>query len=203
MASGRAIGRLTPQTTAFFLCDVQERFASIIHHFDSVVHIARRMTDAAKLLNIPVIGTQQYPRAFGQTVSSINTSDVKMFDKMTFSMIGEPEIKDHLTSLNVKNAVLFGIEAHVCVQQTALDLLEQGYNVTILGDGTSSSRNDERLFAFERMRQSGAFVSTSESVLFELMRTAKVENFKQVSALLKDARPQENPFQPNAALSSL
>ena len=85
-----------------------------------------------------------------------------------------------------KTAVIFGMETHVCVQQTCLDLLERGFEVHVVADGCSSQRGFDRLNALERLRNSGAFVTTSESVLFMLMKDSKYEHFKAISALVKD-----------------
>ena len=89
----------------------------------------------------------------------------------------------------VDNVVLFGIEAHVCILQTAIDLLEAGKEVHVVADGTSSQRQADRMVAFERLRQMGVFVSTSESIVFQLVGNAKDACFKAISELSKEARP--------------
>jgi len=131
-------------------------------------------------------------------VQEIDVSGLKVFEKDRFSMLDAP-IVDHLGDLVKKSpkktAVLFGIEAHVCVLQTALELLERGFEVHVLSDGTSSTRSSDRFVAFERMRQSGVFITSSESILFQLMETSKHPNFKQISSeLLKEKRPESGIF---------
>lgn len=101
-----------------------------------------------------------------------------------------PELSDWLKQLqHRKAAVVFGIEAHVCMLQTVADLLDDGYEVTVLADGTSAQQPHDVQFAFELMRQWGAFVATSESLLFRLLRTASHEQFRTISALVKDRIP--------------
>eukprot|EP01120_Amphizonella_sp_Union-15-10_P000494 TRINITY_DN1049_c0_g1_i2.p1 TRINITY_DN1049_c0_g1~~TRINITY_DN1049_c0_g1_i2.p1 ORF type:complete len:114 (-),score=12.08 TRINITY_DN1049_c0_g1_i2:13-354(-) len=97
-----------------------------------------------------------------------------------------PEITEKLKSENTKTVVLFGIEAHVCVQQTALDLIEKGIDVHVVADGVSSQRQFDRFCAFDRMRQSGVFVTTTESAIFSLLNDSRHEHFKAISGFLKE-----------------
>jgi len=181
-------GRLIPACTRFFCCDLQDSFRNSINHFDKIVPIASRLISAAKILNIPVITTEQYPKGLGHTISELKPSLVNelVFPKTSFSML-IPEVVTHLEKApDVKSIVLFGIETHVCVQQTTLDLLERGYDVHVVADAVSSRSQADRMIAIERMRQSGAYITTHESVIFELLATAKHPNFKEVSSLIRD-----------------
>jgi len=136
-----------------------------------------------------VIATEQNPRALGKTVSEIDVARVSVHEKMKFSML-IPEVEQKLKDLNTRSVVLFGIEAHVCVLQTALDLLERQYEVHVLADGTSSTHTSDRVIAFDRLRQSGAFLTSSQSVLFQLMEDATFPRFKEIQALVKEAPPE-------------
>lgn len=187
-AAVRSLGRLTPNNTVFLLCDVQERFRSIISYMPSLIFVAQRMANASRLYNVPTIVTEQNPDRLGKTCAEIDIKGFEVHSKALFSMY-IPPVEARLKSLQRRSVVLYGMEAHVCVQQTCLDLLSAGYEVTILADGVSSHRNSDRMFAIERMRQAGAFVSTSESVLFELQNTADSPTFKQLSGLAKLAPP--------------
>merc|ERR1712083_294023 len=109
----------------------------------------------------------------------------KVFEKTRFSMCTN-EFLAHLEGLKRKAIVVFGVETHVCVQQTALDLLARGYQVHILADGVSSQRAFDREIAIERLRQAGAFITTAETVLFELLRSKDAAEFKHVSSLAKN-----------------
>ncbi len=124
--STRAVGKLTPKSTALLLCDIQERFRPLIYRAETVIRTAQYLTSVAKELSVPIVGTQQYTKVFGPTVSECfadNYDDVPIFEKKLFSML-TPEVKNHLDGLNKDSFILVGIEAHVCVQQTCLDLLE-------------------------------------------------------------------------------
>eukprot|EP01101_Sappina_pedata_P006894 TRINITY_DN3534_c0_g1_i1.p1 TRINITY_DN3534_c0_g1~~TRINITY_DN3534_c0_g1_i1.p1 ORF type:complete len:215 (+),score=75.40 TRINITY_DN3534_c0_g1_i1:36-647(+) len=189
--------KIVPSNTIFFMCDVQERFRSLIQYFPSVIHVANQMSRVGAIMNIPVVVTEQYPKAFGPTVDEIHKGDhLAVFAKDKFSMIDD-NVREYIASLQREKvqarttAVLFGIEAHVCVLQTALDLVERGYQVHVIADGTSSQRVSDRTIAFERMKQSGVYLTTSESLIFQLLGSSKHPNFKQISSeLLKDARPE-------------
>ncbi|PFX29904.1 isochorismatase domain-containing protein 2-like [Stylophora pistillata] len=184
------LGRLAVNNTAFFLCDIQEKFRPSIRYFPEIIKVAQRMTAAAKIMNIPVIATEQYPKGLGNTVKEIDTDFFKeqIFPKTKFSMV-IPEVEEQLKQRNIKNVVLMGIETQVCVLQTTMDLLEKNYTVHVLADGVSSRTMVERMFALERLREMGAIVTTSECALFMLLGDAKHPNFREVQALVKTAAP--------------
>lgn len=181
------LGRLKPETTVFLLCDVQEKFRAAIYKFGTVVSGAQRMVRAANELSIPVIVTEQYPKGLGNTVAEIDVSKATVVAKTDFSMI-VPDVRVKLDELKPKDAVIFGLEAHVCVQQTTLDLLEQGCNVHLCVDAVSSSAPTERACGLHRCAGAGAFLTTTESVMFELIRSKDHPNFKAISGALKETR---------------
>lgn len=203
MIAARRIGRLVPSNTALLLCDIQERFRDVIWHFPQVVRVAKLLTEVGKALDMPTLATEQYPKALGPTVPEIPLVQpdytIERFEKKLFSMCTE-ELKARLGSLNRKSVLLFGIEAHVCVQQTALDLLEQGYDVHLIVDGVSSQRPHDRAVALRRLEQSGAFITTSESAIFMLTQSADHAKFKAISGLVKEHAKSENPFNAIAGL---
>jgi len=126
----RMIGKLSPKSTAMLLCDVQDRFRPIIHNSETVISNSRLLTSACDILDIPVVITEQYPKAFGPTVTECfqdgNFGKNKVFPKTLFSMM-TPEVSEHIQSLNATSFIISGIETHVCVQQTVLDLLEVSF----------------------------------------------------------------------------
>ncbi|KAK3233355.1 hypothetical protein CYMTET_56338 [Cymbomonas tetramitiformis] len=186
-------GKLTPEKTCLFVCDVQELFRPRIHHMESLIHVTQYMMRGAKALKIPTIVTEQYPEKLGKTVKELQphlTADVPNIPKMDFSMCVQDVIR-HLQSMPaVKQVLLVGIEAHVCVLQTALDLLDLGYEVHLVLDAVSSQSPADREVAIQRMRDAGAYVTTSESALFQLLRSAKAPTFKAISNLAKEPRMQ-------------
>ena len=196
----RAVGKLTPQNTALLVCDVQTRFRPLIHKMETVVNTTKFMTSMAKELSIPIVVSQQYTKVFGATLDDafanpedIGTTVAPVFEKKRFSMLTE-ECSKHLESLNKSSFLLVGIEAHVCLQQTALDLLEKGHDVHIIADGVSSQQSYDREMALRRMEASGAWLTTAQSAAFMLMGSAEHPNFKAVSTLVKDHMLLKNEF---------
>ncbi|EIE24735.1 Isochorismatase hydrolase [Coccomyxa subellipsoidea C-169] len=191
------IGRLLPSRTSLFICDVQERFRTTIKGYPAVIDSARRLVRGAAALEIPIICTEQYPKALGSTVQEVLEvlpDACKPVPKTDFTML-VPEVKAQLDSMrHVKQIVLVGIEGHVCVFQTALDLLELGYEVHVVADGVSSSRWLDRAVGLQRIAQSGGFLVTAEMVLFQLTGGSKHPAFKTISNLAKESRPEALPI---------
>ncbi|KAK9841914.1 hypothetical protein WJX84_006114 [Apatococcus fuscideae] len=141
----------------------------------AVIDSSQRLVKAFQVLNIPVLVTEQYPKALGHTVEEIKSllpDQSCIFEKTKFSMLVQG--LDAKLKADRKQVVLVGIEAHVCVTQTALELMEDGYEVHVVTDAVSSSRLGDRATAIQRMMQSGAFAVTSEMVMFQLCESAKV-----------------------------
>ncbi|KAF9550431.1 Isochorismatase domain-containing protein 1 [Mortierella hygrophila] len=186
MSALRNVGRVHQKTTAFFLCDIQEKFRTHIFQYPSVVATAQKMIAAHKVLDIPLIVTEQNPRALGGTAAELDLSQAKVnYPKTKFSMY-VPEVEKELKG--IKSVVLFGIESHVCVLQTALDLLENNYDVHVLADGVSSMNSFEIEHALNRVKSAGGYVTTSESILFQLLGDSKHEKFKMISNLVKETK---------------
>ncbi|GAA6022174.1 hypothetical protein JCM11491_005116 [Sporobolomyces phaffii] len=151
----RRVARLVPSKTAFLCCDIQERFRARIHAYGSVVATADKMIRAAKILQVPVIVTEQRPQALGSTVP-LPLVDLPRdlhpewspLAKTQFSMM-VPRVERQLEEWGTRSIVLFGIESHVCVLQTALDCLDRGIDVHVLADGVSSCNRDEVGIALE------------------------------------------------------
>ena len=162
----------------------------------AVIDTASKMLRCARELQMPVIVTEQYPKALGSTVEELAKDlpeSTTAVPKTVFSMI-VPEVEEQLKQLpDVKQVVLVGIEAHVCVTATTLDLIEKGYEVHLITDGISSRTAEDRAVGLQRMMQAGALVSSFEMAAFQLMGHAKHPNFKAVSALAKEERPQQLP----------
>jgi len=177
---------------ALFICDVQERFRPAIYEFPKVISTSKKMLQACGPLQIPVYITTQNRARLGETVSELQPylsgSHIRAdVDKTLFSMI-TPEIGEKLRVGDPVDAVIVGIEAHVCVTQTALDLIRLGHRVYVLADGVSSINPQERGVALARLRDAGAVVTTSESILFEILGDAKKEGFKEIRELVKSTK---------------
>lgn len=173
------------------VCDVQERFRTAIHAFPAVVDTTARLVKGCAALGVPVLVTEQYPKALGPTVpevASVLPPDTPPpIAKTDFSMW--PAIAPRLDVAGERrHLILVGIEAHVCVLQTALDALAAGADVHLVVDGVSSQRPGDRATGIARALAAGAHAATSEMVLFQMAGGAGHPAFKAISALAKEAR---------------
>jgi hypothetical protein len=197
MANPRSLARcIDAAKTAFFLCDVQTRCTGLIHGFSGVVSVAQKMSRVADILNIPLVVTEQYVKVFGHIVPDVDISKaVLVQEKTSFSML-VPEVKAFLKQYAIESVVLYGVASHVCVIQTVLELLDHQYNVHVLIDGLSSADHCEVPVAIECLRQAGAAITSSESIIFQLLGDASHPKFKQISNLIKEWQPKDavNPL---------
>jgi len=189
------MGRLRANGCALFVCDVQEKFRGLIHHMPAVIETTSRMVRAANVLDLPVFVTEQYPKALGHTVPEIakDLGQAEVFSKTMFSMC-TPELETAFAAKGgIGQVLLCGIETHVCVYQTCLDLVEKhNVEVHLCVDGVSSQREVDRSTALRRLSQlPGVFFCTSEMATFELVGDAKHPKFKQISSLAKETRPEQ------------
>uniref|UniRef100_A0A7S3Q1A1 Isochorismatase-like domain-containing protein n=2 Tax=Chaetoceros debilis TaxID=122233 RepID=A0A7S3Q1A1_9STRA len=209
------IGKLTPSTTTFFLCDIQERFKPLMYNSETIISTSRYLTSIASTLSIPLIASQQYTKVFGNTIpecfanGQVDVDNLKaknrIFEKKLFSMM-TTEVESELEKEYFQgrdSVVLFGIEAHVCVQQTCLDLLEQGKDVHIIVDCVSSQQPFDREIALTRMESAGAHLTTAQSLAFMLMQSAEHEHFKVISKLTVGHMKLPNQFNSSYEKSNL
>mmetsp|Transcript_11039 Transcript_11039/g.15231 ORF Transcript_11039/g.15231 Transcript_11039/m.15231 type:complete len:206 (+) Transcript_11039:43-660(+) len=182
---------LNIERSIFLLCDVQTRFRPLIFRSETVIRKSALLYNVCSILQVPCIVTEQKPKALGSTVQDIKLfqSDgtpnpgTKIFEKLQFSMFTN-EVKQELEILQRDQIILCGIEAHVCVQQTVMDLRARGFDIFIACDATSSQRPYDRSVAINRMLQMGVKMCSVESIIFDLMKTAEHPKFKEVSALV-------------------
>ncbi|MGA2499067.1 MAG: hydrolase [Tepidisphaeraceae bacterium] len=178
--------KLTPQGTVLLVVDVQEKLLPAIHEAEVCAANVRKMVEAAKVLALPVVVTEQYPAGLGPTCASIREAlgDEKAIEKVRFSACVEATMA-RLRELDRRQVIVVGIETHVCVQQTVLDLLRLDYNPYVCADAVSSRRAMDRDTGMARMRQAGAVITTTESAIFELVGEAGTSQFKQVLKIVK------------------
>ena len=179
--------RILPTETAAVVIDIQERLFPHIFEHEILNHNCQILSEGLRILNIPSILTEQYSKGLGKTIPSIinRISDYNPIEKLSFSCCGSDEFKKKLKQIGKVNILIFGIEAHVCVLQTVLDLLALRYRPCVIEDCVSSRKLQDKVIAIERMRNSGAIISSFESILFELCQTAGNEQFKAISKLVK------------------
>lgn len=184
---GRLGMRIDRKLSAGLVIDIQEK---LYPHMDQKEELLRRtsiLLEGFRVLDIPIVLTEQYPKGLGPTLEAISSLLGKepVFEKISFSCCGEAAVSDRLKSMERPILILCGIEAHVCVLQTVVDLREEGYAVVVVEDCISSRNPEDKRVAVDRMRSEGAIISTCESVLFELARVAGTEEFKAISRLVK------------------
>lgn len=178
---------INKEDAVLVLIDFQERLMPAMKDKKELEEDVVKLVKGCKIMDLPVIVTQQYTRGLGPTISSIHQAlgNYEAIEKTSFSAMGEPDFVEALKSMARKTVILAGIEAHVCVMQTALDLIENGFSVFLVNDCISSRSGDDKKTARRRMTASGVIESSYEAVLFELLKGAKDENFKAISSLVK------------------
>lgn len=173
--------------TALLVIDIQSRVHAAMCFAQQVEHNAVKLIRGFQILCVPVYLTEQYPQGLGATIPAIAEalSGAQPLQKMSFSCCGSAELMAGLQAGGIRQVLLCGIETHVCVSQTAHDLLAHGLQVHIARDAVSSRRESDHANALERMRAAGAIITTAEAALFELMVRADIAEFKSISALVK------------------
>ena len=183
--------RVRADDAVVVLVDMQERLASAMPRRDETVRAARLLGRAAAPFGIPVIVTRQYPAGLGDTVPELAAAGgaEQPVDKVAFDCMAEPAFVERLRRTGRRVMVIAGMEAHICVTQTALAALDAGYAVHVAADAVCSRRDADRDVALERLRTAGAVVTTVESVLYECLGVAGTPVFREVLALVKEQSP--------------
>jgi nicotinamidase-related amidase len=174
--------------SALLLVDLQERLIPAMHEPQPVLANALILLSAATKLGVPTTVTEQYPLGLGATVpelaAGVRSRDA-VFAKMSFSAAGEPGVLSRLRQSRRTQIVLAGVEAHVCVLQTAIGLQQMGYQVFVPADATTSRRPQSAALALERLRQNGISIVTTEMVVFEWLGRAGTDEFRELSRLIR------------------
>jgi nicotinamidase-related amidase len=180
--------RLKKEDCCAVVIDIQYRLFPHIYDFEQLELNCARLIEGLNILEIPMIMTEQYPKGLGPTISTLRElvrKEVRPIEKRAFSCCGEPDFIKAIEETGRKNIIIMGIETHVCVLQTVLDLVERGYHPVLVGNCVSSRKKTDRDFAIERIRSEGAIVTTYESLLFELLESSEAAEFKAISNLVK------------------
>ncbi|KAG8982027.1 hypothetical protein FRC05_000169 [Tulasnella sp. 425] len=196
MVSYARVVKIVPERTAFFVCDIQDRLRGAVSNYDSVVKTAARMVRVAEVFKVPVPITFSFrltvfqatvPEVLDRFATLPESQRFGPYPKTKFGML-VPEVETMLSQKDIQSVVLFGVESHICVVQTAMALLAEGKDVHVLADGVSSINAEEVPIALARMRQAGASVTTSESLLYEMMGDASDSKFKTFAGLMKEEK---------------
>ncbi len=173
--------------SVLLMVDFQGRLAQIVDRHELVVPNALRIVKGCQALDVPVLVTLQVPEKLGPVLPELDEilGDTAPISKSVFSAQRDPNIMKALHQVGRKQVILAGIEAHVCVLQTGLDLLNAGYEVHVLSDGVFSRRAENHHLALQRLHEAGGVLSSVEIALFELIRTSAHPQFRTISGLVK------------------
>jgi nicotinamidase-related amidase len=175
--------------TALLVIDVQEKLLPAIADARRIVWNVRRLIDAAKILGLPIAATEQYPKGLGPTTGELAERLEPVPSKTAFSAGGCPEVIDGLRGRGLHKVLICGVEAHVCVAQTALDLMADGWRVYVAVDAVGSRFDVDCRTALGRMDSAGATLTTVEAAMFEWCEAAGTPEFKEISRLAREAGP--------------
>lgn len=179
--------RIFSSETVALVVDIQEKLFPHIDKHTNLQTNCEILISGLNVLNIPIVVTEQYPKGLGSTIKSISSliKDFDPIEKLSFSCCGEKKFLEVLNEYGKRNVLIFGIETHVCVLQTVMDLIERGYHPVVIEDCVSSRKPSDRETALKRMAREGVIITTYESILFELCEVAGTDQFKQISKLVK------------------
>ena len=179
---------LNLNNTTLLIIDVQERLVPVMLNKEKLLDNLQRLIKGANVLELPIIYTEQVPEKLGPTlpeIADLLNGTSTPISKSSFSCYGCSPFVQQLEQLGRKQVLVAGIETHVCVYQTAIDLLEQGYEIQLVTDAVSSRTVENRQLAIDRMKEAGAKLTSTEMALFELLRVAEGDKFRQVSRIVK------------------
>jgi nicotinamidase-related amidase len=179
--------RLTKENTIGLVIDMQEKLLPHMEKSEKLRNNCITLIKGFKALNLPTLVTQQYTKGLGSTIKEVSQEidDFSFFEKITFSCYRESGFVKALKDSGKHNVVIMGIETHVCVLQTALDLLYHNFNPVVVIDATGTRKTEDKNVAISRMRDAGIITTSYESVLFELCVQAGTDEFKTISKLVK------------------
>jgi len=180
---------MSSQDTALLVIDVQGKLVGLIQNHRRLVWNIRRLLDAAKLFGVHTMATEQYPKGLGATTAELASRLGDVASKTRFSCGCCPDIFADLPMKGIRKILLVGIETHVCVQQTALDLLTAGFEVYLAVDALGTRNPVDHRIGIRRMELAGAYLTTVESAMFEWCEDSKSEQFKAMSQLIQEQPP--------------
>ena len=178
---------LTISDSILLVIDVQEKLFHVMYQKEQLADNLQRLIKGMKVLEVPILVTEQYPEGLGPTIPEISQllGDVKPYPKVNFSCCGDEGFLQAFKQLRRKQVLIAGIESHVCVYQTAADLISAGFEVYVVSDAVSSRSEQNKDTGIKMMLQSGAKLTGTEAALFELLKVAKGDKFKAISQLVK------------------
>ncbi len=179
--------KILAEEVLVLVIDIQERLVVAMKDNEKYLDNTSRFLRGIKELQIETIVTQQYKKGLGETKDNIKelVENATFFDKISYSCLKDEAIKEAVIQSNKKVVLICGIEAHICVLQTAIDLKEEGFIPVVVEDCIASRKDNDKAVALKRMEKEGVYLTTYESVLFEMLQTAKHDKFKNISSIIK------------------
>lgn len=179
--------RILKEDTIALAVDFQEKLMPVMTHAEELEARTNILLKGLRTLEVPTLFTQQYTKGIGMTVPSLfeAAGTKEYFDKITFSCWDDEAIRNAVEASGKKNVIICGIESHICVLQTCMDLKEAGYTPILVVDCMSSRKESDKEIAILRAQQEGILLTTTEAILFELTRKAGNPTFKEISRLIK------------------
>ncbi len=175
-----------PKVNALLIIDIQEKIIKPIFNKDSIIKNIKKLIDAYQILEKNIFVSEQNPLKLGETIPELLPKvGFKKIEKMEFSLANIQEFLIELKNKKITNLIVCGIETHICIQQTVLDCLEKGFEVILISDAMSSRNKLDHEIALQRMIQSGAILTTTESIIFELCKTADRKEFKEIRNIIQ------------------
>ena len=181
----KSCDKLSPKVNALLIIDVQEKIIRAISNKDYVIKNIKKLIDAYKILEENIFVSEQNPFKLGATIPELLPKNgFRKFEKMEFSLAKLEEFLKELKDKKISNLIVCGIETHICIQQTVLDFLQKGFEVILISDAMGSRNRVDHEIALQRMTKSGAILTTTESIIFELCKTADRKEFKEIRNII-------------------
>lgn len=180
-------GLISRENAALIVVDVQEKLFPLISGKERVLENIRRLIQFARIIGLPIVLTEQYPKGLGSTLREIKdlVPDVQPIEKIEFSCFGSKEFKETIKLLNAETLIIVGIETHICIMQTAIEGLKEGFKVCVVNDATSSRNLEDKEVAVERLRDNGVIVASTEMLIYELLKKAGTQEFRETLKIIK------------------
>ena len=176
---------ITPKVNALLIIDIQEKIIKPIFNKDSIIKNIKKLITAYQILEENIFISEQNPLKLGETIPELlPKARFKKIEKMVFSLANIQEFLKELENKEITNLIVCGIETHICIQQTVLDCLQKGFEVILVSDAMSSRNRLDHDIALQRMIQSGAVLTTTESMIFELCKTSNRKEFKEIRKII-------------------
>ncbi|MDP3531929.1 MAG: hydrolase [Alphaproteobacteria bacterium] len=177
---------LNASKSLLLVVDIQEKLFPLQAEKELVLNGTKFLIDVAQILSVPILMSEQYPKGLGKTIPEINAYNLKSFEKMCFSCAEDESIADHLKNTKRSQIVITGMEAHICVLQTAFGLQMQGFQVFVVEDAISSRQISDKKAALKRMTHCSIQIVTKEMVCYEWLQKSGTDAFKEINNMIKN-----------------